>query len=962
MSTVNSFSGEQNYGQYLKPKLQKLLKAAGLDKNFVKAKSDYLYYLKETGEEQRVTDFLGGYGVSLFGHNNPRLIKEATNVFIEERPFVAQASIRSQSGNLAKKLSNMLEERVGTEYITTLANSGTEAVEATLKHVTLEQQLHIQQIFDELVSSFKALRLRQQGELNIPETFFVEAEEKLGVASITTINELEYHLLGYNQTILETEAKFIALKGAFHGKSSGALKLTFNKDFRVPWKTLGIQCTFIERNDIEVFQKAIEDSFQTYYGIEFSSAGEIQLVEKTWTPIVACFIEPIQGEGGIHELEYNFCQSLSKTCKDHDIPLVIDEIQSGMGRTGTFLASETLDIKGDYYLLSKALGGGLAKIAAMMVTKDRYIEDFGYLHTSTFAEDHFSSTIALTALEILEEDDSAMMQTCSKKGAYIKDKLDPLMHNYPTIFKEIRGRGLLLGLELHPQTNSKSNFLRMLSEQSLLAYLICGYLLNVHHIRLTPTLSSNLTIRIEPSAYIRYSEIDQLCFALEDVARCLVDTDSHALAHYLFKPASKDTSFRAELTEKEELPATSIKSAIDKEFQHKVACVGHFMEPQALVHWDPYLAPMTDAECNILLEKTQAVLEPFVVDEQYIQSLNGETLSVSIVGIPYTADQLIDLVRGGQAPKALELVSEAHVLAMKTGATQIGFTGYSSIATNNCTAIVEDRVGVTSGNSLTAALGLDALHIVMSEKKIGNDDACLGVVGGVGNIGRILAEIEAEVIPKIILIGREGSQRRLKRLAATIYYNAWQAIQNNLANQGIAKSLLETNIIQQIPNDLEQSKIGSFIYDNLNNEIAPIKISTSMDALKQCNIIITATNTPEPIIHAEHLGNHEIVICDISVPPDADDNISKNLNHVAVIKGGVVQLPLKQSISIKGMPLESGLLYACIAETVLLGLSGISENFSYGALETTKVKRIRKISKEHGFEVLVKNWSLDFDS
>lgn len=942
-------AADQDYGTYLKPKIHKLLKAAGLDKTFVRAEGDYLYYLKDNGREQRVTDFLGGYGVSFFGHNHPRLLKVAVEIFKQRRPFVAQASLREHSSKLAKKLASMLEARTNCAYITTLANSGTEVVEAAIKHAALEKQSLIQDIVETTLHSFESIRLEARSGAAIPVSLFQQAETLLDVESITNLNELEYHLVSHQQNVFEKQPIFIALKGAFHGKSSGSLKLTYNKSFRSPWNHIGIQTKFVERNNNDDLEKAINDSREIYYTLEIDRDKGVVFVEKQWTTAVACFIEPIQGEGGIHELSNDFAQTLAALTQANKIPLVMDEIQSGMGRTGSFLASEALGITADYYLLSKALGGGLAKVAALLIKQDRYIEDFGYLHTSTFAEDDFSSAIALKALELLEEKDGFLMRSCGEKGKSIKQKLEQLVERYPNTFKEVRGRGLLLGLELQSQDHSQSNFIRLLSEQNLLAYLICGYLLNVHNIRMTPTLSADTTIRIEPSAYIDYTEVDALCLALEDVATCLENCNSHALAHFLFKDVDRTLANRTYsngvTTQKNFLkPKIEIKS--------KVACVGHFMEAQDVVHWDPYLAPMTDKECLQLLERTQRVLEPFLVDEQTISSLNGDTIKLSLIGIPYTADQLINFVRGGEANTALELVAEAHKLAVRTGAIQVGFTGYSSIATNNCTAIVDSQTGVTSGNSLTAALGLDALHKVMDELSISNEDACLGVVGGVGNIGRILAEIEAEVIPKIVLIGREGSQRRLKKLAAHIYTKAWNTVMTTNELTGIAKSLSGLNL--NIPEDLNESEVGNYILDHVDVNQAPIQISTSMTDLQQCNIIITATNTPKSLIFADHISEKPTVICDISVPSDVDKDLTLKRPNARVIKGGLVQLPQGQSLELQGMPLEAGQLYACLAETVLLGLTGISENFSYGALEASKIKRIREISKSHGFTVLVK--------
>src|SRR4029450_6279631 len=114
-------------------------------------------------------------------------------------------------------------------------------------------------------------------------------------------------------------------------------------------------------------------------------------------------------------------------------------------------------IVGDYYLLSKALGGGLTKIAALLVRRDRYQEEFGYLHTSTFADDDFTSAISLAALDLVTRDDGGLMRDCPEKGTYLLERLRALQQRYPRVIRDVRGRGLLLGVELAPADDSASN-------------------------------------------------------------------------------------------------------------------------------------------------------------------------------------------------------------------------------------------------------------------------------------------------------------------------------------------------------------------------------------------------------------------------------------------------------------------------------------------------------------------------
>ncbi len=952
---LNSDADQSEFERFLKPKVAAYLKAAGLDKAYERAEGDYLYYWK--GDfEHKVTDFLGGYGVSLFGHNHPELTKVAVDALTNKKPFASQASIRSDAGRLAKRLAELLEKSTGVPYMATLANSGAEAVEAAIKHAVFEKQGAIKAILEAQAESFKKLRVRKENVVkeNLTE-LYRQAASLLDVPDVKNLEHLSYVLQKHNEQVFSEQVCFFAVEGSFHGKSSGAIKLTSNQNFRAPWVDFGINVKFVKRNDINSIEVMISDMARSYIAIDFDRFSGANLVVRPWSLVAGCFAEPIQGEGGIHELDIAFLQSLASAANHFDFPLIMDEIQSGMGRTGQFLASEASGVVADYYLFSKALGGGIAKIAALMIKHERYIEDFGYLHSSTFAEDDFSSLVALKALDLLEADNARLMQDCLDKGSYLKNSLEQLVQDYPTVFKEVRGRGLMLGLELLPQTTSKSRFLSMASEQSLLAYLICGYLLNIHHIRIAPTLSAELSLRIEPSAYIAMAELDVLVSAFRDIGEKLKNHDSHVFVSYLvgeMQSVNKMQSFD------EDVSRSSLKIENTKEVKEtktvipnisnisKVACIAHFMDDLDLVRWDPYLAPLSGEACRAILEKTQGLLEPFLFHKQHIKSGTGDIVELNLVGIPYTAEQIIQQVRGGQAKEMLAVMTAAYDYAIELGASQVGFTGYSSIATNNCTAIFPDGAGLTSGNSLTAALALDALHEVMDEVNIVAQNSTLAVVGGAGNIGRILAEIEAEHFSKLILVGRQGSERRLKKLATRIYEHAFERLLAADSVSGIAKTLEEYCLLNNL--HFESATEASEYF--LKHDIGIIKISTDMQDLQKAQAIITATNTPDALIYPEHLPSESTIICDVSVPVDVAKEVL-DMKHVTVINGGRVTLPLQQALDVEAMPLQNGELYACIAETLLLGFEGVKDSFSYGALEKAKVKKIRRLSREHGFEV-----------
>ena len=213
-----------------------------------------------------------------------------------------------------------------------------------------------------------------------------------------------------------------------------------------------------------------------------------------------------------------------------------------MGRTGQFLASEALGVSPDYIMLSKALGGGLAKISATLIRRDRHIDKFDVLHTSTYAEDDYSSAIALKTLELLDE---AALAECRRKAGRLLRGLRQLMAAYPDIIVDVRGRGLMIGVEFRRMLDNPKFMLRLLTTQDDLVFVLVGYLFNMHRIRVAPTLSDPQTIRLEPSLLIDDREIDRFVAALEDVCDKLRRHDVIGLTRYFIEGPDRQTDTHA---------------------------------------------------------------------------------------------------------------------------------------------------------------------------------------------------------------------------------------------------------------------------------------------------------------------------------------------------------------------------------------------------------------------------------
>ena len=950
LATINASSEvlREAFAGSLKPHLARLLSAFALDVCYHRAEGDYLYYHGPDGEVM-VLDFIGGFGASLFGHNHPELLDLARQLLAERRPFHAQASIRGYAGLLAERLAALVGRATGRSYIVTLSSTGAEAVETAIKHAELEMLRRNDSLLEKFDEDGRRLRMQlREGRAWFPQDFLDEVSIRLGVP-VRTIDDLLAALRRNLEQSVERAAVFLAVAGSFHGKSTGALKLTHRLEFRLPWRRLGSPATFLPIDDIAAVEAEVERARMPYLTLAVDAKGLVSLREESLVNISGIFVEPIQGEGGIHELNPHFLQAVRHFSDTAGCPLVIDEIQTGMGRCGTFLASEASGVRGDYYLFSKSLGGGLAKISALLVDRDRYDLEFSYLHTSTLADDDFSSAIALRTLDILERDEGALMSQCREKGDRLLERLRRLQSCFPNQVREVRGRGLMLGIELEPQTASPSPLLRVLSEQHLLTYLACGYLLREHRIRVAPTLSKSSVIRLEPSAYITDDAIERLVFSLEQLCSLLQRSEVGPLVAYM---ADRSIAPGACATvDSRSVPRIPFDPA---DGATPVAFLVHFSEPVDLYAWEPRLSAFSETDCVRILDRTHGLLRPFILDHATMRSARGASVKVIFIGVPFTAEQAVESLRAGD-DWPLDLVREGVELAANTGCTVVGLGGHTSIVSDNCRRIVDDRLTITSGNSLTVAAAYEACRLAARRLGLDLNAARMAVVGAAGNVGAVLAEIAADEVGQILLLGRQRAERFLLPTAYAIYVRALRRLKRG-ERSGISGAIAGTRTAERLLvggiSDAEQ--LGTMLYHGLLEELgerAPICLATSLDVLRTCQLVVSATSAPRPIILPEHIADTPTVVCDVAIPRDVDPSVTVERPNAVVIRGGRVWAPLGQILDIPAMRLTDAELYGCLAETILLGFAGPECPASYGKLSPFRVRRVRDLASLHGFGI-----------
>ena len=214
--------------------------------------------------------------------------------------------------------------------------------------------------------------------------------------------------------------EIIVAEQSFHGRTMGALSATAQRKY----------------------QKHFEPLLPGFKAVKF---GDITALKEAATAqTAAILLEPLQGEGGVVPAPQGYLESVRQLCEDENILLILDEVQTGFGRTGKMFAFEHYGIKPDILALAKALGSGVPIGAVLTGPKTAHIFEPGD-HASTFGGNPLAAAAALAAVEVIED---GLVENCAEVGAYFLKQLEALKERNP-IIRDVRGLGLLIGVELN---------------------------------------------------------------------------------------------------------------------------------------------------------------------------------------------------------------------------------------------------------------------------------------------------------------------------------------------------------------------------------------------------------------------------------------------------------------------------------------------------------------------------------
>jgi putrescine aminotransferase len=277
--------------------------------------------------------------------------------------------------------------------------------------------------------------------------------------------------------------KILSCDGAFHGKTTGAVSVGGKEKWRMYQHPLMESVDWVAYGDAEALEEA--------------------LAKKLY---IAFFVEPIQGEGGIIVPPAGYLTKVRELCTKYDTIMVVDEIQAGCARTGKMWAVDHENVVPDVLVFAKGFSGGIVPFGGYICKEEVYTAAYGseetcFHHTATYQENGLSATAGLASLEFILEND--LIEAAAQKGEYFIGKLKEIQKQYPNIIKEVRGKGLMIGMEFFPIPEKYKK-----GYGDYYADPINNDLVDKYHIQVNHTINNPAVFRFLPPLIVTKEEID----------------------------------------------------------------------------------------------------------------------------------------------------------------------------------------------------------------------------------------------------------------------------------------------------------------------------------------------------------------------------------------------------------------------------------------------------------------------
>ena len=693
----------------------------------------------------------------------------------------------------------------------------------------------------------------------------------------------------------------LSTKQAFHGLTTGALSTSGS----------------------ESFQDGFYVRCPDFQHVPFGDARALEQKLKANPQRFAAFIvEPIQGEAGIVVPPPGYLRQVRELCSQHDVLMVLDEVQAGLGRTGRMFAFEHSEIVPDVITLAKALGGGLMPIGAVIAQPVAYSTRFGLRHSSTFAGNAIASHCGIATIEKLQENDRQILRSVQANGELMLNGLKAIQDRFPHLVRDTRGQGYMLAIEFDfDGVRNRKGLLPILVEQKLLLHLMISYLLRRHGIRVAPTFMGRNVIRLEPPLIFERQDCERLLNALEDaldavdsgrtaeLIAIMIGVDpNQILARSAASTSDQPAGIASEnIAIREQAKERSLSN--ERKLVGEFGFLVHLSGLDDLVQFDPALAVLTDSELADLKHEFTRSAEPAVLGVSEFCSATGSKVRGHFVLVPFTPQELLAM----PGELAIEHVAHAADAVSKVNIGLIGLGGFTSIVTGGGLALdAKNLPPITSGNAYTVAASIESIESASRLQGIELSSATVAIVGASGQIGRAAAIMLGEKAAKVVLVGRDGTEERTRK-----------GLQN----------------------------IADEIAVRRQHEPAQISLALTIEEISAADIVVVASSAPEAIIKSEYIKPNAIV-CDASRPANVSESVKETRSDVVWIEGGLISIPGCNDLSLFAGPRPDA-AYACVAETALWALEpSLGRPSAVQLLDVELVRRFGGVAKRHGFEVL----------
>ncbi|NOT53278.1 MAG: aminotransferase class III-fold pyridoxal phosphate-dependent enzyme [Deltaproteobacteria bacterium] len=672
----------------------------------------------------------------------------------------------------------------------------------------------------------------------------------------------------------------LSAQGSFHGKTLGALALTG------------------QSHHADGFGPPLPGFAHIPFGDTEALAARLGAEAAH---IAAVFLEPIQGERGVYLPPPGYLSRVRELCHQYDVALVLDEIQTGLGRTGKLFACEHDQVAPDVLLLAKTLGGGVFPLGACLTTDAWWDEHFALRHSSTFANNNIACRVGLAVLETLTQ--GGVCHDVARKGDHLHTRLAQLVRRYPHVLAASRGRGLLGALELQSAATETSAFLSFIAHHGLYAYAVAATVAEEASVLVLPTLGDASVLRLAPPLTITDVELDLALDGIEAVCARLAtnpaDTIARALGAFADAPAPATRHrTRPHVTSTAvSLPASYWQPDGPLDYAFLV----HYTSLDDVVATDPGLASRGGEELRRFCSYTAQFPPGVILHAPTLRSATGATAQGVIIALPMLPD---DMARHGQR-RVNEDIRQAVALATRLGARIVGLGGYTTPYSRRGLSVINRGPAITTGNALTAGVAFATTQRLAYRQGLSFADANVAVIGARGSVGMLMARLCARQRPRhLLLVGNpQTGVTHLQRLR-----------------------------------------------DELSWGDGTITVTTDLGALVHSQIIITATGAGRPVLDEVPLTVGTL-ICDVARPYDTSLRL-RSRSDLTVIDGGLVSLPDPTTCfgpgNLQGLP--DGIQLACLAETMLLALEGDTRNHGIGdAVPLTEVDEMMALAQRHGF-------------